>query len=137
MGFSSITFLFYFLPVFLILYYVVPARNLVLLAGSLFFYAWGEPIFVALLVISILANYSFGLWLSVRRGREGGSLRMACAVAVNLGILAWFKYAGFVAAQFKFVSLSAHRPHPTLGDIVFYLPCHLVSHRYLPRRCKS
>jgi alginate O-acetyltransferase complex protein AlgI len=125
-GFSSITFLFYFLPVFLILYYVVPARNLVLLAGSLFFYAWGEPIFVALLVISILANYSFGLWLSVRRGREGGSLRMACAVAVNLGILAWFKYAGFVAAQFGFVSLSANPPHLPLG--ISFFTFHAISY---------
>src|SRR5450759_2713892 len=111
MGFSSITFLFYFLPIFLILYYVVPARNLVLLASSLFFYAWGEPIFVALLVLLILANYSFGLWLSANRHREGGSLRMACAVGVNLAILALFKYAGFVATQFGFVSLSADPPH--------------------------
>ena len=126
MGFSSITFLFYFLPVVLMLYYVVPARNLALLAASLFFYAWGEPIFITILVSSILANYLFGLWLSATRGRKGGSLRMACAVAVNLGILGWFKYAGFVAAQFKFVSLSAHRPHLPLA--ISFFTFHAISY---------
>jgi alginate O-acetyltransferase complex protein AlgI len=126
MGFSSITFLFYFLPVFLILYYVVPVRNLVLLTGSLVFYAWGEPVFIALLVISILANYSFGLWLSASRGRKGGSVRMACAIAVNLAILAWFKYAGFVAAQLGFVSLSSNPPHLPLG--ISFFTFHAISY---------
>ena len=126
MGFSSITFLFYFLPIVLILYYALPARNLVLLAGSLFFYAWGEPIFIALLLASILANYLFGLWLSATRGRKGGSLRMACAVGINLGILAWFKYAGFIATQFKFVSLSSHRPHLPLA--ISFFTFHAISY---------
>lgn len=126
MGFSSITFLFYFLPVFLILYYVVLARNLVLLVGSLFFYAWGEPIFVALLLILILANYSFGLWLSASRDRRGGWLRMAFAVAFNLAILAWFKYAGFVAGQLGIVSLSANPPHLPLG--ISFFTFHAISY---------
>lgn len=97
-----------------------------MLAGSLFFYTWGEPTFIALLVISIVANYSFGLWLSASQGRDGGSLRMACAVGFNLGILAWFKYAGFVAAQFKFVSLSANRPHLPLA--ISFFTFHAISY---------
>jgi alginate O-acetyltransferase complex protein AlgI len=126
MGFSSITFLFYFLPIFLILYCISPVRNLVLLLGSLFFYAWGEPIFVALLLILILANYSFALWLSASRDRKGGPLRMAFAVAFNLAILAWFKYLGFVAAQFGSVSLSANPPHLPLG--ISFFTFHAISY---------
>lgn len=126
MGFSSITFLFYFLPVFLILYYAVPARNFVLLGGSLFFYAWGEPIFVGLLVILILANYLLALWIATTNGRRGGSLRMACGVAFNLAILAWFKYAGFVAAQIGIAFLSANPPHLPLG--ISFFTFHAISY---------
>ncbi len=126
MGFSSITFLFYFLPTFLILYYLSSARNLALLVGSLFFYAWGEPVFVTLLLILILANYSFGLWLSAKRDRKGGSLRMALAVAFNLLILAWFKYAGFLAAQFGIASLDANPPHLPLG--ISFFTFHAISY---------
>lgn len=56
MAFSSISFLFYFLPLFFIIYYLIPAwaKNVVLLAGSLFFYAWGEPRWILLLLVSIL-----------------------------------------------------------------------------------
>jgi alginate O-acetyltransferase complex protein AlgI len=125
-GFSSITFLFYFLPVFLILYYVVPARNFALLVGSLLFYAWGEPVFIGLLLLMILANYSFGRWISSSSGHEGGSLRMTCAVGANLAFLGWFKYAGFVAAQFGIASISAHPPHLPLG--ISFITFHAISY---------
>ncbi|MEZ3470156.1 MAG: hypothetical protein K1W40_17685, partial [Schaedlerella sp.] len=59
MLFSSITFLFVFLPVTLAVYYLAPVqmRNLVMLAASLFFYAWGEPVYIILMLLSILMNY--------------------------------------------------------------------------------
>ena len=62
MAFSSISFLFYFLPLFFIIYYLIPARakNVVLLAGSLFFYAWGEPRWILLLLVSILVTWLLG-----------------------------------------------------------------------------
>ena len=64
MVFSSITFLYYFLPLFLLVYYVTPKRgkNLVLFLGSLIFYAWGEPKYAGLMLISILVGYVTGLW---------------------------------------------------------------------------
>jgi alginate O-acetyltransferase complex protein AlgI len=125
-GFSSITFLFYFLPAFLLLYYVVPARNLVLLAASLLFYAWGEPVFVALLLILIVMNYSLGLWLSANQGSRRNSLRLAIAVVLNLLPLAWFKYAEFVATQLGFVSFAADPPHLPLG--ISFFTFHAISY---------
>ena len=59
MLFSSITFLFYFLPVVLVLYYLIPAKgkNIVLLIASLVFYAWGEPKYLAIMLLTILVNF--------------------------------------------------------------------------------
>ena len=67
MLFSGLPFLFYFLPVTLLLYFLVPRwwKNLVLLAASLFFYAWGEPKFVVFMLVSILLGYFSGLLMSV------------------------------------------------------------------------
>lgn len=99
MVFSSVTFLFYFLPAFLICYFATPglrARNLVLLAFSLVFYAWGGLANVVVLAASIVANYAFALLIDTRVGRW--RLRMlAAAVALNLSGLIAFKYAGFLA----------------------------------------
>nr|WP_294493135.1 MBOAT family O-acyltransferase [uncultured Mediterraneibacter sp.] len=99
MLFSSITFLFLFLPVVLAVYYIVPykAKNIVLLIASLFFYAWGEPIYVILMILSILFNYFCGRDIKFceddpRRAR----LAVIFAVVVNLLILGFFKYYGFL-----------------------------------------
>jgi alginate O-acetyltransferase complex protein AlgI len=95
MVFSSVTFLFYFLPLFLLAYLSLPFRNLTLLLASLFFYAWGELEFVGLLVGSVALNYLAGLAIS----REGPRRRAAlvAGIAANLLLLGIFKYAGFVA----------------------------------------
>src|SRR5262245_30369914 len=97
MVFSSVVFLFYFLPAFLLLYLALPAaRNTVLLIASLLFYAWGEGEWVLLLLGSIAANWAFGRMVaSPRRGFARGAL--VTAVAANLGLLAVFKYAHFGA----------------------------------------
>ena len=94
MVFSSITFLFYFLPVALGLYFLAPGKikNLVLLIASLFFYAWGEPAYVVLMVVSILMNYGAGRLIAARRNRVSLSL----GIIANLLILGFFKYADFV-----------------------------------------
>ena len=60
MVFSSIEFLFYFLPVFLILYTFLPWKNVILALGSLIFYIWGEGFFVAIMIVSIVSNYFIG-----------------------------------------------------------------------------
>lgn len=102
MVFSSPLFLFYFLPVVLILYYLVPRgqifwKNLVLLVGSLFFYAWGEPVYVLLMLFSIAMDYGLGLWLEHEKRRGGHPGRvLALAVVLNLLLLGFFKYANFL-----------------------------------------
>ena len=101
MLFSSSIFLFAFLPAVLLGYYVVfrgmrRAQNGLLLAASLFFYAWGEPWFVLVMVASILANYGFGLWVhawKLRRRRLLLPVTSACVC--NLGLLFIFKYLVF------------------------------------------
>ena len=68
MLFSSITFLFLFLPIMLAVYYIAPPqwKNLLLLAGSLIFYAWGEPVYIILMILSILLNYFCGMEMCIR-----------------------------------------------------------------------
>ncbi|MES2300261.1 MAG: MBOAT family protein [Pseudomonadota bacterium] len=94
MVFSSAIFLFYFLPAFLFVYYVTPWKNATLLLGSLIFYAWGEPRFVPLLMLSALLNYVFGVLI----GRAGATRRplLALGISANLGLLLYYKYAAFL-----------------------------------------
>jgi D-alanyl-lipoteichoic acid acyltransferase DltB (MBOAT superfamily) len=101
MVFSSITFLFYFLPIFLAAYFLTPtiqAKNVVTLLFSLAFYAWGEPRFIIILLLSIAFNFCAGLVIDAR---EGSSRRFALAagVAGNLLLLGVFKYANFLTAN--------------------------------------
>jgi alginate O-acetyltransferase complex protein AlgI len=100
MVFSSVTFLFFFLPATILLYYVLPrrAKNLLLLLVSLLFYTWGTGALVIALLGSIAANYLFGLWIerSIEQGRRPRAQAiLALAVIINVGLLAWFKYANF------------------------------------------
>jgi alginate O-acetyltransferase complex protein AlgI len=106
MLFSSILFLFYFLPITLALYYVIPrknieARNLVLLLASLFFYSWGEPVYIVLMIYSAFLNYYSALQIgrAQEKGRSGkGS--MLFALVMNLFVLGFFKYFGFLMDTF-------------------------------------
>ena len=99
MVFSSNIFLFFYLPAVLALYYAAPrkARNLVLFLVSLFFYGWGEPAYIAIMVFTILLNYACGAWITAlqRRGREAKAA-LALSVAANLAVLGCFKYAAFL-----------------------------------------
>ncbi|MBQ1251416.1 MAG: MBOAT family protein, partial [Firmicutes bacterium] len=97
MVFSSIYFLFIFLPVVLLLYFTAPPRlrNIILLIASIFFYAWGEPIYVFLMLLSIIINYVMGIDIA-RSETEGRKKRnLFFAVAINILILGFFKYYGF------------------------------------------
>lgn len=103
MVFSSVEFLFRFLPIFLILYFAVsisPAsrrvRNLILFLGSLVFYAWGEPVYVLLMLFSTVADFGFGLLIDKFRERGFDRLFLAGSVTVNLLVLCFFKYADFL-----------------------------------------
>lgn len=106
MLFSSHVFLFAFLPVVLLLYYVSPRflRNPVLLLVSLFFYGWGEPVYLLLMLVTILLNFLCGAWVAAlqKKGKKAGAA-VAVAVAANLLILGYFKYAGFLLRSFQSV----------------------------------
>jgi alginate O-acetyltransferase complex protein AlgI len=93
--FSSPLFLFLFLPAVLALYTVAPwrLRNAVLLVSSLLFYAWGETEYVAVMLLSILANFGFAVWIGRNRGTSRAKLALALSIAFDLGLLVWFKYA--------------------------------------------
>ncbi len=102
MVFSSITFLFFFLPVVLTTYLCAGrrGRNLLLLAASLFFYLWGEQIYVLVMLASITINYIFGRLIGKAQEKSSSGRRyLIGAIVVNLGMLAFFKYAGFVVAN--------------------------------------
>lgn len=98
MIFSSVLFLFRFLPAFMILYYLVPGRmkNIILLLGSLFFYAWGEPVYVLLMLFSTIVDYTHGRLLERFRGRSGAKGILLSSVLINLSVLCFFKYADFL-----------------------------------------
>ncbi len=111
MVFSSVTFVFFFLPAMLAAYHVAPRRlrNGVLVLGSLVFYAWGAGAFVVVLLASIVANFVVGsrIEANVDASRPGSARRwLALGVILNVALLAWFKYANFAVATWN-DSLSA------------------------------
>ncbi len=98
MLFSGIPFLFYFLPAVLILYFLVPRvlKNTVLLVFSLVFYAWGEPVYVFLMIFSILLFYGCGLAIGHSREQKWKKFWLTVSVVVSLALLGVFKYADFL-----------------------------------------
>ena len=102
MVFSSILFLFVYLPVVLAVYYIVPARyrNLWLFIVNLVFYGWGEPVYILLMVFSIALNYAAGLLIARYRLTDDKKARAVLTVntVVNLALLIFFKYFDLLAA---------------------------------------
>jgi alginate O-acetyltransferase complex protein AlgI len=136
MVFSSPIFLFLFLPVVLTLYPVLPGlrlRNLWLLAVSIVFYAWGEALFVFLMLGSTLMNYALGLWVDRESETACGKWAVGVAVALNIGLLAFFKYAGFVAHNLNlllaWLQLGAiHLPSVRLPIGISFFTFHALSY---------
>lgn len=100
MVFSSLFFLYVFLPVVLLLYFLAPkkVKNIVLLIVSLVFYAWGEPVYIFLMAASIVFNFIAGLLMEKKEKYKKAVL--VCAVILNLGLLAVFKYTDMVIGTF-------------------------------------
>lgn len=125
MVFSSLVFLFTFLPITLIVYYLVPwkIKNIILLIASLVFYAWGEPIYIILMLLSITFNYFMGRDIDFNRDEPIKKKRsLIFAIAVNLIILGFFKYYTFFIQTINDI-FSVHIPYRELAlpiGISFY-----------------
>lgn len=98
MVFSSLLFLFIFLPLFFVSYFIVPKslRNFILLIASLIFYAWGEPVYILIMIFSTVLDYSCGRVIHAFRDHKVlPKLALVTSITVNLGMLGFFKYADF------------------------------------------
>ncbi len=114
MVFSSILFLFRFLPIFLLCYFLVPGRmkNLMLFLGSLLFYAWGEPVYVVLMLFSTVSDYIHGRLIGTRRGTRAAKWLLVSSLVINLLLLGFFKYADFLIQS---LNLLAGTSFPTFN----------------------
>ena len=124
MLFSSITFLYYFLPVVLFLYYLLPGflKNAWLLLASLFFYGWGEPVFVLWMILAILFAYLAGFLIEKYRKSTKGRWVFYVSVIISIGYLGVFKYADFFMENINQLS-GLNLPLPGIGlpiGISFY-----------------
>lgn len=97
MVFSSIPFIYYFLPLVLLFYFIVPKaiKNTVLLISSLIFYGWGEPKYVFLMLLTVSVSYIFGILTDKYRGKIIGKISFILSIVINLSFLIYFKYADF------------------------------------------
>ena len=100
MVFSSMLFLWLFLPCALVGSRIAPKKlvNLFLLACSLFFYAWGEPIYILLMLVSVLSNWILGLTMEATSHKK---LILVIDIMFNLALLAYFKYANLLVETFN------------------------------------
>ncbi|NLX83809.1 MAG: MBOAT family protein [Clostridiales bacterium] len=112
MLFSSLTFLIWFLPIVLVIHFVLPQRlrNGFLLLASLFFYAWGEIAYLPLIVVVLVLNVIFGMLIDQSANRTR-TVMMTLAVMFNIGTLVFYKYSGFLMG---IIGLSAYAPSVTM-----------------------
>lgn len=109
MVFSSIVFIFFFLPAVLLVYFIAPSklRNFVLLLFSLLFYSWGEPIYIFIMLFSTVFDYCNGLLIQrFQFVHRNGMARIVliCSIVVNLGILGFFKYSDFIVGNINLLA---------------------------------
>ncbi|MDT4328976.1 MBOAT family O-acyltransferase [Methylomonas sp. MED-D] len=129
MLFSSPIFLCYFLPIVVLLYFILPCKKWVLLLASLIFYAWGEPVIVGVLFFVILFNYCFGCLIGGKRFPRSQYTLLLIGVVVNLAVLVVFKYLGFfVEALNQFANLSIPVPEITLPLGVSFFTFQAISY---------
>ena len=108
MVFSSLSFLFAFLPIVIFIYFIAPKslRNLVLFLMSLIFYAWGEPIYIVIMLFSTIVDYTHGLlisWLKKKGDIKKAKLVLLSAMVINLSLLVFFKYSYFIVSNINWI----------------------------------
>lgn len=132
MVFASLTFLYIFLPLNLILYYVYNNsiyRNILLTGFSLFFYAWGEPVWIILLLFSAFVDWINALIIEKYRGTHWAKLGLVSSAIVNLGLLAIFKYSGFLYQNINSVfGLDLEVPQFSLPIGISFYSFHALSY---------
>ncbi len=106
MLFSSLTFLYFFIPAVLLAYFAVPAgfKNAVLFISSLLFYFFGEPVYVLLLIFSSLSDYLHGLYIEKHRGEKKAKYALISSIIINLAMLVFFKYIDFFIGMINSVA---------------------------------
>ena len=125
MVFSSLNFLYLFLPLTLCIYYAMPSlksKNFALVLLSLFFYSWGEPVWVVLLVISSCTDFFMGKAIEKHRNSKYARYAMVSSLAINIGFLVVFKYSGLIVATLN-AALPLDLPVPSIAlpiGISFY-----------------
>ena len=126
MVFADLFFIYFFLPLCLICYFVakkLETRNKVLIVFSLIFYAWGEPIWIILLLFSAAFNWIMGMHIGANRNKPRGKIFIATAISVDILLLLIFKYTGFFAETFNGI-FHASIPVPQIAlpiGISFYM----------------
>ena len=122
MVFSSIEFIFYFLPIVLVLYYLAPkvAKNIVLLLASLFFYAWGAPDFFPIFIVSMICNFLITRKMHKTSDPKPRKGWLALSLILNIGLLAYFKYMNFFVDNLNVLLDATH--HATLQFARVALP---------------
>ncbi len=109
MVFSSLTFLLLFLPIVIVIYFLMPNRtlkNMVLLLSSLVFYAWGEPVYIVLILISTVNDYTFARLVQKAKDlhqKKKSTVFFVLSIMVNLGLLGYFKYSGFIMENLNII----------------------------------
>lgn len=117
MYFSSLLFLFVFLPLVLAVYYVLPRRfrNGFLLLANMVFYGWGEPVFILIMIVSIMTNYICGLLIEkYHDNQKRKKAFLVLSLVISLGLLAVFKYTGFVSDILRKIPPFAFMPKISL-----------------------
>ena len=140
MVFSSILFMYIYLPAVLAVYYIVPSkwRNIWLFIVNLVFYGWGEPVYILLMLFSICVNYYNGRMIEKHRAKDKVARRFLIAnIVINLALLMFFKYFDLFAETISLIPGVLYQPAwpwTSHWDLVLHVPDHVLSHRCLSRR---
>lgn len=105
MVFSSITFLFYFLPLFFFFYYLADKRykNAIILCGSALFYSWGAPLFIFVILGTTVVDFYVVRWMAASTGKRLRTVLLCTSLTINLGLLFYFKYSNFFVENINHV----------------------------------
>lgn len=132
MVFSSFTFLWIFLPTVLLLYYLIKSiffRNLLLCVVSFVFYAWGEPVYVILMILSTLFNFLVGKQVAKYKNMPQGKSILTLGIAVNLLGLGYFKYLGFLVENINYLFSLKLNVNPVILPIgISFYTFHCISY---------